>query len=713
MNYFCSVHLQSKKDEERTIYIVIESEGTENPLLTKQVLLANNQYQEFVQKYRPKLVLAEYTVYATEQEVYASLQDDVFAALIADEKAEKIGQSEITVDCVKDKVSGRKRKKKISPLMAASVCGGVLVVGVFGYGIGNVKGKSTAQVSNMMQDDDTRLTDENGMIIPEQNAIAEDAEQITISIDRSYSAVPTEDLQLKGEVVDGVAYITLPEFDKTDFFTHVPGYTWGFTTDPEGDKIEYYGGTSYAFSKDTKLYRVLVKYGGGSGTKDDPYLINYYDQLELMSEEKARGYFKQTADIVFPDYAAHSPIDTVNELKSDPNAEYFAYDGGGFLIQNLNSPLFGKISGAVIENVNIIDSAIDTTAYQNYGFIACEAYNYRYAAENGSTYETGETLIRNCTVSNSFIRIAYPESETETEMVITAEVVVPPDLIEYDEEGNVISDPTEPVSITPTKSGEYAIGAVTGLGGQIEGCYVTNFEVYTALEDYFLYVGGISGKPANVTECTVFSFSASGKIFNAGGIAGSVGGARLYNAQGRELPDFYGGNIQGCAVRKLSLETEIAAGGIAGESSTDAETALISNCYAMEVAMKSGIYDADGNLQKAGACGGVIGTDGNEKNGHTVINTVSPAEFSVIGANRVSVYDETVRQAPAYAFYQENILSVLNCNTVNPNNPKEIYTGNFGFDAALFGDENGSLPFPETITGLFEKTVIVEEESDE
>ncbi len=712
MNYFCSVHLQSKKDEERTIYIVLENEGTENPLLTKQVLLANNQYQEFAQKYRPKLVLAEYTVYATEQEVYASLQDDVFAALIADQKADKIGQSEITVDCLKDKISGRKKKKKISPLMAASVCGGVLVVGVFGYGIGNVKGKSTAQVSNMVQDD-ARLTDENGMIIPEQNAIAEDAEQITISIDRSYSAVPTEDLQLKGEVIDGVAYITLPEFDKTDFFTHVPGYTWGFTTDPEGDKIEYYGGTSYAFSRDTKLYRVLVKYGGGSGTKDDPYLINYYDQLELMSEEKARGYFKQTADIVFPDYAAHSSIDTVNELKSDPNAENFAYDGGGFLIQNLNSPLFGKISGAVIENVNIIDSAIDTTAYQNYGFIACEAYNYRYAAENGNTYETGETLIRNCTVSNSYIRIAYPESEGETEMVVTAEVVVPPDLVKYDEEGNVISEPTEPVSITPTKSGEYAIGAVTGLGGQIEGCYVTNFEVYTALEDYFLYVGGISGKPANVTECTVFSFSAFGKIFNAGGIAGSVGGARLYNAQGRELPDFYGGNIQGCAVRSLSLETEIAAGGIAGESSTDAETALISNCYAMEVALKSGIYDADGNLQKAGAYGGVIGTDGNEKNGHTVINTVSPAEFSVIGAKRVSVYDETVRQAPAYAFYQENILSVLNCNTINPNDPKEIYTGNFGFDAALFGDENGSLPFPETITGLFEKTVIVEEESDE
>lgn len=707
MKYFCSVHLQSKKDEERTIFIVLD-ENTENPMLTKQILLANSQYQAFMQKYRPKLVLAEYTVYATEEKVYASSQDEVFEALISDGKANKVGQSEITIDCVKDKVSGKKKKKKISPVMAASICGGVLLVGFFGYGIGNIKGKSTAQGSDI-QTEDHRRTDENGMIIPEQNAIAEDAEQITISIDRSYSAVPTEDLQLKGEVVDGAAYITLPEFDKTDFFTHVPGYTWGFTSNPDGDQIEYYGGTSYAFTSDTKLYRVLVKYGGGSGTKDDPYLINYYDQLELMSEEKARGYFKQTADIVFPDYAVHSPIDTVNELKSDPNAEYFSYDGGGFQIQNLPSPLFGRVSGAVIENVNIIQSVIDTVNYQNYGFIACEAYNYRYAAENGSTYETGETLIRNCTVSHSYIRVAYPESEETTEAVVTAEVVVPPNLVEYDEEGNVMETPTE----TPTKSGEYAIGAITGLGGQIEGCYVTDFTIYTELSDYFLYAGGISGKPANVVECAVCSFSASGKIFNAGRIAGSIGGARMYNADGRELPNFYGGNIQGCAVRDIALTTEIAAGGIAGESSTDAESALISNCYVMDAALTSGIYDSDGNLQKAGACGGVIGADGNEKNGHTVINTVSPAEFSVIGTKRISAYDETVRQAPAYAFYQENILSVLNRNTVNPDNPKEIYTGNFEFDAALFGDNNGSLPFPETIMELFGKTIVAEEESNE
>lgn len=713
MNYFCSVHLQSKKDEERMIYIVLESDETERPLLTKKVLIANLQYQEFVQKYRPKLVLAEYVVYATEQEVYASLQDEVFNALISDENTEKVGQSEITVDCVKDKVSGRKKKKKISPVLAAVTGGSILIVGVFGYGIGNMKGKSNAQVTETKLNAASGVTDENGMIIPEQAAIAEGAEQITVSIDRSYSAVPTEDLQLKGEVIEGVAYITLPEFDKTDFFTHVPGYTWGFTTDPDGKKIEYYGGTSYAFSKDTKLYRVLVKYGGGSGTKDDPYLINYFDQLELMGEEKARGYFKQTADIVFPNYAVHSPIDTVNELKNDPNTEYFSYDGGGFHISNLTNPLFGKVSGAVIENVNVSDSTITTIDYKNFGFIVCEAYNYRYAAENGSTYETGETLIKNCTVSHSAIKIAYPETEEETAAVVTAEVVIPPNLIEYDEDGNVISKPTEPANNTPTKSGEYAIGAVTGLGGQIENCYVTDFGIYAQIDDYFLYAGGISGKPANVKDSAVYYFSVSGNVFNAGGIAGSSGGARMYDANGRELPNYYGGNIQGCTARDVILTTEISAGGIVGESSTNADAALISNCCAINLSLISGIYDPDGNMKNAGTCGGVIGADGNENNGHNVMNTVSPAEFSVIGTKRVSSYDDTVRQAPAYAFYQENILTVLNRNTVNPDKPKEIYTGSFKLDAALFGDENGSLPFPKSVADLFEKTISAEENEDE
>lgn len=709
MNYFCSVHIQSKKDAEKSFFIVLDNEkdtDKELPNLTKEILLENNSYKEFITQYKPKLVFADYRVYSTDSEIYASTQDDVFEHLIQSGQATCIGQSEINVDCAKDKHSGRRKKKKTSPVLKAGIVGGVIVLSVSAFGLGNTLGKSQVVSTEKISTENT-ITDD-GMIIPVQAEISPDAEQITISVDRSYSAVPTEDLQLKGEVVDGSAQITLPEFDKTDFFTHVSGYTWGFTTDPDGKKIEYYGGNTYSFSENIKLYRVLVKYGGGSGTKEDPYLIDYFDQLELMGEEKARGYFKQTEDIVFPEWASHKPIDTVNELKSDPQSEYFEYDGNGYAIQNLDNPLFGTVSGAVIKNVNIQNSFINTIEFKDYGFIACKAYNYRYETENGKTYETGETLIQHCSVSHSAIYAELPKEETtENVQVVTAPAVVPPDLVEYDEDGNVI----EPENIEAAKNGEYAIGAITGLGGQIENCYITDFGVSASLNDYFLYVGGISGKPANVFNSVVYNFSAQGNIFNAGGIAGSCGGSRMYNPTGKELPDYYGGNIQGCAARKIVITTESSAGGIAGESSTDAENAVISNCYANELTLVSGIFE-DNKMIKTGYCGGIIGSDGKEKNGHKIMNTVSTADFSVIGNKKFSDYDETIRLAPDYAFYQENILTVINKNTIRPDNPKEIYTGNFIFDIALFGDENGGLAFPSEISDLFEK-VYVEGNSDE
>ncbi len=715
MKYFCDVHVQSKKDVETRLFIVLNENDcgeAEKPTLTKAILLSSPQYRNFCTKYRPKMVLADYTVHSTEAEVYANTPDNVFVELIENGKTTRIAQSEIQVDCVKDTAYGKGRKKKrISPLAKYGIIGGIIAVVIIAFAVGNVMGKSNAQ--NVTVENSIDAPNEDGMIIPAQAEISNDAEQITVSIDRSYAAVPTEDLQLKGEVVDGAAHITLPEFDKTDFFTHVSGHTWGFSTDPNGERIEYYGGATYSFTEDTKLYRVLVKYGGGSGTKDDPYLIDYYDQLALIGEEKARGYFKQTADIIFPEWATHTPIDTVNELKNNPDTEHFEYDGNGFSISNLTNPLFGKVSGAVIKNVNIQNSFIETTIYKNYGFIACEAYNYRYIAENGTTYETGETLIQHCTVSHSAIYAQYPETEEETptEEVIAAENIVPPDLAEYDENGNLITnDPTDATNtIEPTIYGEYAIGAITGLGGQIESCYVTDFGIFATLDDYFLYAGGISGKPANVINSAVYYFSAQGNIFNAGGIAGNGGGSKLYDPMGNEIPDYYGGNIQGCLARNINLTTEVAVGGIVGEGSTNAESAIISNCYANELNFTVGIFDEDDVLIKSGVSGGIIGADGNDNNGHLIMNTVSLTNFSVIGSKTKSNYDDSVRLAPDYAFYQENILTVINKNSVNPNNPQEIYTGNFTFDNALFGDETGSLPYPSEIADLFSKIYVEEQ----
>lgn len=721
MNYFFDVDLQSRQDQKQRIFVVIPVDDGQQPELTKEILIENNQFKDFWIKYKPKVVTADYTLYSTDSDVDASSQDDVFIYLINSDGVQLISRSEIIIDRNEKKQSNKPKKKgKKSPVAILVAIAGVAVISLSMFALGKKSGSSNVSNTSDVPNGDVG---EDGMIIPDQQPIDENAEQITISIDRSYSAIPTEDLQLKGAIVDGKASITLPEFDRSDYFSHVPGYTWGFTSDPDGKKIEYYGGQTYEFTNDLKLYRVLVKYGGGNGTKDDPYLIDYYDQLELMGEEQARGYFRQTADIDFPDWAEHKPIDTVNELKSDPEDEYFEYDGNGYIIRNLTAPLFGKVSGATIKNVNITNATITSTEYKDYGLILCNAMNYKYEADNGLTYETGETLIQHCTVSHSAIRAEYPEESTEpTTAVVTAPVVVPPDVEEGSGEGSTIE--TKPAEsdekqeeIPSDKKAEYCIGAISGNGGDIDSCYVTDFGIYAYLNDYFLYAGGISGKPANVTNSAVFYFSADGNIFNAGGIAGCGSGSRMYNPTGEILPECYGGNIRGCVARRIILRSENSGGGIVGEGGSGAKDAIISNCYANELTLDVGVYSSDSDsseLIKVGTSGGIIGTDGNEEYGHLIMNTVSPTDLSVIGKTSNSEYDESIRLAPAHAFYQNNILTVINKNTIDPIDPKEIFTGNFKFgDSSVFGDDSGSLPYPAEIEDLFEKTISDDEEDSQ
>lgn len=707
MKYFCDVHIQSRKDAERRIFIVLENKGNIIPNLTKEILIANNQYKDFVSTYKPKLVYVEYAVYSTEEDVFANTSNEEFISHIENEKVKHIANSELSIDSTRDKI---KKRRKSSFSLKILVGVGCFLVVCIGF-IGGVKYGSMKNQPENSETINNSITNDDGMIVPEQMDFSNDSQQVTVSIDRSYSAVPKEDLQLKGEIIDGTAEITLPEFDRSDFFTHVSGYTWGFTSNPDGKKIEYYGGETYQFENDIKLYRVLVKYGGGNGTKNDPYLINYYDQFELMGEEKARGYFKQTCDISFPNWVTHVPVDTINELKSNPDSEHFEYDGNGYEITNLSTPLFGKISGAVIKNVNIKNSEIKSQEYKYYGMIVCEAYNYQYQAKNNEKYETGETLIKNCTVSHCGITIDYPVVESEDNVdVVTAPNVVPPDLIEYDENGNIISSPASP---QPTKKGEYAIGAISGIGGQIEDCYITDFGIYNGIDDYFLYAGGISGKPANVINSAVYFYSAKGNIFSAGGIAGNAGGSKFYDAMGKELPYYYGGNIQGCTARKIIIKTEVSAGGITGEGGSDADYPIISNCYASELTLTSGIFDDNNIMKKSGITGGIIGVDGKEKNGHYVTNTVSDVSYPAIGNAIKSKYDESIRLAPAYAFNQENILTVINKNSIHPDKHKEIFTGSFTFGNGVFSNDSGSLPYPESIETLFDKTHTEENDSNE
>lgn len=719
MKYFSDVRLESK-GKKRRIFCVLEDPGNGSvPEFNQNVLKNNNQYKLYEYETKPKIIDVVYSVYSTEENVAANTADEVFEQLVDDDETSFIASGDFIFD-VRNKVVRNTKKSnfnlKIALLIGIPiVAAGALYVGVkYGY----QKLAENMAADNGIVDNTEQSVD--GMMIPViENEHDPDAEQVTISIDRSYAAIPTEDLILKGDVDSktGVAEITLPEFDHEDWFSHVPGYTFGFSTVEDSDRIEYYGGQTYKFEKDTKLYRVLVKYGGGNGTKEDPYLINYYDQLELMAEEKARGYFRQTCDIEFPDWAMHTSIDTVNELKEkDPAKERFEYDGGGYVIRGLKTPLFGKVSGALITNVNIQDVSILNPAYKNYGVLVCESYNYQFEDKNKKKFETDETIIRNCTVARAAIDVDYPstiDSEVTAE-VVTAHEVIAPEALEYDDKGNPIT--TAPTSAPkPTHSADFAIGAISGLGGQIENCYVEDFTVSCDIGTYFAYVGGISGKPASVTNSAVKDLKLSGRIFSCGGIVGSAAGAKKYGTNGEALQDNYGGNIQGCAVITAEMDSEFATGGIAGESSSKTPNRLISNCYSCGLTMSSGVK-SEGAIVNSGYLGGIIGSDGQEFNGHTVINCVSPADYKIIGNASRSKFDKSNRLAPPYAFLQETILSVLNLNSVSPDNPDVIFTGEFTADDKLMYTNNtgekleGTIAYPEKLKELIDRTKSSEED---
>ena len=460
------------------------------------------------------------------------------------------------------------------------------------------------------------------------------ATYITISVDRSY--LNKADIEYKMPLdMTGYAKLTLPVVDdKNDIYNSIFGCTYGYSTKKQnGDfgTIEYYGGVESKFSKSTKLYRVLNEYGGGKGTAENPYIISYYDQLLRLSEQGAKGYFIQTADIAFPRNTDRNPISTKKIARGYENKsyDYFVYDGQGYSIKNISGDggLFGTIAAGTIQNVVVDGANIKAGKNKNLGVICNEVVSYAYPSTDTDEYfSTGNTRIIGCKVLNSKI----------------------------------------------TADGAENIGGICGFGGDISDCTADGIAVSGGKS-----IGGIVGNACTVTGCIANNITVSGSAVSAGGIAGTAYGVELFNSG--EKPHYAGGRIIGCGVRTFTSTAENS-GGIVGTATAHNVSAYIKSCYA------ANIYLNGTNN------GGIAGADGNE-NGHKILYCIvdNANNYSVIGKRTRSSAKTMILSVPAdTGLTVEGVLSVLNAKSSGYGywERSDSVNGGYPYPCRIFAERN-------------------------
>lgn len=460
------------------------------------------------------------------------------------------------------------------------------------------------------------------------------ATYITISVDQSY--LNKADIEYKMPLdMTGYAKLTLPVVDdKNDIYNSVFGCTYGYSTKKQnGDfgTIEYYGGVKSKFSKSTKLYRVLNEYGGGKGTVENPYIISYYDQLLRLSEQGAKGYFVQTADIAFPRNTDRNPISTKKITRGYENKsyDYFVYDGNGYSIKSVSGSggLFGTIAAGTIQNVVVDGANIKAGKNKNLGVICNEVVSYAYPSTDTDEYfSTGNTRIIGCKVLNSKI----------------------------------------------TADGAENIGGICGFGGDISDCTADGIAVSGGKS-----IGGIVGNACTVTGCIANNITVSGSAVSAGGIAGTAYGVELFNSG--EKPHYAGGSIIGCGVRTFTSTAENS-GGIVGTATAHNVSAYIKSCYA------ANIYLNGTNN------GGIVGADGNE-NGHKILYCIvdNANNYPVIGKRTRSSAKTMILSVPAdTGLTVEGVLSVLNAKSSGYGywERSDSVNGGYPYPCRIFAERN-------------------------
>ncbi len=303
-------------------------------------------------------------------------------------------------------------------------------------------------------------------------------------------------------------------------------------------------------SDDNSWYgEVAEGFASGSGTEDDPYLIDDADQLAYLAQQVddktdtySGKYIKLTKDIDLNGREWNS-IGGRSSAGGRSQATYFSgvFDGGGHTISGLSitsnvgcGGLFGSASGATIKNLTVDGEVYTTSGTWNAGLLA-------YTAVNGVTIE-------NC--------------------VNLADV-----------------------------TGMYGIGGILGYAtGTAATCVVTirnscNLGTITAnTSSNFTSVGsaGIVGGMMSYPGSTVENCYNAGDIFNLSGKNTYIGGIVGYTTKNIEVKNCYNaGTLQGAASYTGAVY------GTVGSGST------VSNCYYLDESI-SGVTNPKAN--NATAC---------------------------------------------------------------------------------------------------------------
>ncbi len=187
MKYFCKVRLESGKDSETTLFLILDAVDGDVPQPDKQLITESREYRLFTQGKHAKLVVAEYSVYSTELDITANLENERFERMIETGEAEIVstGEMQIARNEKHDKSGTVIRKRSFPKWLVPVIIGGAAVFSMVAFSVGKNFGRNTAVTE--MQTESLNVA-EDGLIIPKQDAVPDNAEQITITIDRSKTA---------------------------------------------------------------------------------------------------------------------------------------------------------------------------------------------------------------------------------------------------------------------------------------------------------------------------------------------------------------------------------------------------------------------------------------------------------------------------------------------------------------------------------------------